>query len=68
MDRILTRSEVIQRTGLSRSTIQRMERRGEFPPRRQVSRSRVGWLASDIDSWLQSRPAAAVDSEPEAAR
>ncbi len=54
-DTILRRKEVEHRTGLSRSTIYAMMKSGEFPRPIQLSARAVGWMASDIDSWLQNR-------------
>lgn len=42
--------------GIHRATIRRMETRGDFPARRQLSPGRVGWPASEIARWLASRP------------
>lgn len=42
--------------GMHRATIRRMETRGEFPARRQLSPGRVGWPANEIIKWLASRP------------
>jgi prophage regulatory protein len=61
MDRYLSRDEVIHATGLSRSTIQRKEAKGEFPRRRKISANRVGWLESEVAEWLQSQEPAAVE-------
>ncbi|MQA89771.1 MAG: AlpA family phage regulatory protein [Gemmatimonas sp.] len=55
-ERILRVSEVVRRTGLGRSTVYDRESRGEFPVRRQLGGGLVGWLESEIDEWLQSRP------------
>lgn len=57
-ERLLRHEEVIERTGLSAVTIWRMERKGDFPRRRQVSPNRVGWIASEVDEWIRSRPLA----------
>lgn len=35
---------VAQAVALSTSTIERLEREGQFPKRRQLSGQRVGWL------------------------
>ena len=43
---------------VSRSTLWRWESNGDFPKRRKLGPRRVGWLRSDIDEWLQSRPTA----------
>jgi predicted DNA-binding transcriptional regulator AlpA len=37
-------SAVRERTGLSRSTIWRLERQGVFPKHRRISANAVGWL------------------------
>jgi predicted DNA-binding transcriptional regulator AlpA len=49
--------EVCSRVGLSATTISRLERRGEFPRRRQLSRNAVGWLTSEVDTWISERRA-----------
>ena len=46
---------VRDRTGLSRSTIWRLERSGGFPKRRRISLNAVGWLESEVDEWVQTR-------------
>ncbi len=54
-DRFLREAEVARITGLSRTTRWRMERRGEFPRRRSISRNAVAWLASEIEAWMAER-------------
>ena len=54
-DRFLREAEVARITGLSRTTRWRMERRGEFPRRRSISRNAVAWLASEIRAWMVER-------------
>ncbi len=54
-DRLLRVPEVCKRTGLSRTTLWRLERAGEFPRRRQISTQTVGWLVSDVVEWIKSR-------------
>lgn len=41
---------------LSKSTIEEERRQGRFPAPRQLSGRRVGWLLSEIEEWLASRP------------
>jgi prophage regulatory protein len=48
---------VRDRTGLSRSTIWRLERRGEFPKQRRISVNAVGWVEQEIDDWMLTRAA-----------
>ena len=57
-ERILRQSEVLAITGLGRTTIWRLERRGEFPARRRITGNIVGWLASEVEEWMRSRPVA----------
>lgn len=49
--------EVQTLTGLSRSTIDRLERAGGFPRRVILSENAVGWRKADILAWTQSREA-----------
>ena len=51
-ERILRIQEVIEMTGLSRTTIWRMERKEEFPARVQLGISSVGWRLSEIQEWV----------------
>lgn len=55
-DRYITESECHRMSGLPRVTRWRMEKRGEFPQRRRLSPNRVGWLASEVFAWMESRP------------
>lgn len=58
--RFLGFHEVRLRTGLSRSTIWRLERAHAFPTRRQVSINRVAWLEQEVDDWIRARSAASA--------
>jgi prophage regulatory protein len=53
--RLLRFGEVRQRTGLSRSTIWRMERRGAFPRRIKVSLNVVAWREDEVSEWIGSK-------------
>ena len=53
--RILRSREVCARTGLSRVTLWRLERRGEFPGRRQLTANTVGWLEAEVEKWIVTR-------------
>lgn len=58
-DRLIDLKEVRARTSLSTATIYR--RRGKtFPRSYPISDSRVAWLLSDIERWIQER----VSSSP----
>jgi prophage regulatory protein len=53
---ILRRKQVEYRTGLSRSTIYARIAAGLFPSPIDLGGGRaVGWLESEIDSWVKSR-------------
>jgi len=48
-------TEVCRMTGLSRTTIWRLQRARDFPRRVQISRGAVGWHLSDIEEWMRHR-------------
>lgn len=61
---ILRYSGVERATGLSRTTIWRMERAGQFPSRRQISAKAVGWIRSEVEDWIAARsPAVPLNSK-----
>lgn len=43
-------------TGLSKSTIWRLEHDGLFPQRCRLGPNSVGWRSEDIVDWIESRP------------
>lgn len=53
--RIIRFCEVRQLTGLSRSTIDRLERAGQFCRRVKLGLRSVGWILEDVMDWLRSR-------------
>ena len=46
---------VRERTGLSRSTIWRLERHGDFPKHRRISANTVAWVEAEVMSWIHSK-------------
>lgn len=50
--RILRLKAVLNRTGLSRSTLYRKVERSAFPAQVQISERCVGWREDDIARWL----------------
>lgn len=54
-DRILPWSQVKVISGLSRTTVWRMQKTGDFPASVQVSPNRMGWWQSEILEWRRSR-------------
>ena len=55
LPRLLRFPAVRERTGLSRSTIWRLERRGEFPKHHRISPNVVAWVEEDIHMWIEAR-------------
>src|ERR1019366_4406828 len=43
---------VRERTGLSRSTIWRLERHGDFPQHRRISANVVAWVEEEVMIWI----------------
>lgn len=55
-DRYIRWPEIRQITGLSRTTVWRLERNGNFPARRQLAfGNSVGWLQSELTTWIETR-------------
>lgn len=52
---IVRRKEVVQMTGLSSSTLWRLECNGRFPARISLSEKRVGWRRTDVEAWINAR-------------
>lgn len=57
-DRYVREDECRRLSGLSRVTRWRLEQKGKFPRRRQLSENAVGWLLSEVLKWCNSRPTA----------
>lgn len=47
---------VIEKTGLSRSSIYRLIQEGKFPPPVKLSARASAWFERDIDEWLNALP------------
>jgi len=59
LPRKLLRFPVVREmTGLSRSTIWRLERRGEFPRHHRIAPNVVAWVEEDVIGWIEERTAA----------
>ena len=55
---------VAQAVAMSTAAIERLERDGEFPKRRQLSGRRVGWLMREVQEWAESRPVSQLPPPP----
>jgi len=60
--RFLSKATVDEMTGLSNVTRWRMEKRGEFPQRRQISPNRVAYLESEVLNWMETRPVSGIET------
>ena len=52
LERILRMRTVLERTGLSRSTLYRKMRDGTFPSQVRISEHCCGWRESAINRWI----------------
>jgi prophage regulatory protein len=55
-DELWSISIVVAKTGLSRASIYRYIVSGLFPDRRSIGPGRVAWLASEVSTWIETRP------------
>ena len=55
LSRYLRIHDVIDHTGLSRSVIYDLVKRGDFPAQKRLSPGAVGWLSTEVEAWMQSR-------------
>ena len=55
INRVLKLPEVIQATGLSRSTIYLRMTEKTFPSHIKLGRRSVGWLEKEVQEWLEQR-------------
>lgn len=53
---VLSWREVTQLTGLARNTLRAEMARGRFPPQRQLTPGRLGFIATEVDQWLANLP------------
>lgn len=53
-DRILRIKSVLERTGLSRSTLYRRIEGGSFPRQIKISERCAGWRESAVKEWLEN--------------
>ena len=63
-ERILRLKAVLERTGLSRSTLYRKIQEGSFPKQVRIAARCAGWRKSAIDGWLQNPMFYRIDDSP----
>ena len=52
---VLRKRDVVRRTGLSDTTIWRLEKADQFPSRVRITDTRVGWFENEVDAWISDR-------------
>ncbi len=57
--RLIKIREVMELTSLSRATIYRQIRAGNFPQQHKITPQRVGWFAHEIEAWQKNLSSAA---------
>lgn len=60
--RVIREPEIVERTGLSRVTIWRLEKAGNFPKRIQLGANSKGWFDDEIDRWLDQKDRARFEA------
>ncbi len=55
---VLRRSQLPAILGISLATIDRLRARGDFPVPLKLGQQAVGFIRTDIEAWLASRPVA----------
>ena len=53
-DRIIRINTVLERTGLSRSTLYRKVQNGSFPKQIKLSERCAGWRESAVNAWMKN--------------
>jgi len=53
--RFLRSKEVVDKVGLSRVSIWRLEAAGDFPPRRQLTPKTVAWVEHEVLAWMEEK-------------
>ncbi len=64
-DRLLTRQQVCDLTGIGKSSVYRFVNENGFPPAIQLGARCVRWRQSEVLDWIETRPRAKGQSRPE---
>jgi len=54
-NQIVRKPDVLGRVQLSDTTLWRLEKAGKFPRRIQLGGNSVGWLADEVDKWIEEK-------------
>jgi prophage regulatory protein len=57
-DTLLTIGEVAERTRLSKPTIYKLVKRGDFPRQLHLCANKVAWLEGEVAEWIAARAGA----------
>ena len=60
--KVIRPAQIQEYAGLSKNSAFRLEKLDLFPKRRQLGPSAVGWISTEIDEWLNSRPTINADN------
>ena len=55
-DKFIREKEATELSGLSRTTIWRLRRRGDFPSKYQISAGLTAYKESEVMHWMETRP------------
>lgn len=58
--KILRLPQVIDKTGLSRTTVYESIKRGDFPNPVQLTERSIGWREHEIDEWIEGRESVTI--------
>ena len=64
-ERIIRLKAVLERTGLTRSTLYRKIQLGTFPRQLRISVRCAGWRESDVEAWLRNPIFYSAAAQPE---
>ena len=56
VDKIIMENELLPTLPFGKTTLWNEVKEGRFPAPRRATPHRKGWLASEIDDWVKSRP------------
>jgi prophage regulatory protein len=56
--RLLRLPQVMQQTGLKKTTLYELQKEGSFPMRIQITSNSVGWIEEEVNAWIAGRMAA----------
>ena len=56
MPKVMNMVDTQEYTSLSRATINRHRKDGDFPKAVKITNNRIGFVVSEVDEWLGSRP------------